>query len=121
MGIGRPLLYALSTYGPEGVDKALQILHVRKMQLRFNLRYTLTYCLVKDEFEMNMRLLGATTMKDVVPEMVDASNIHSHIVAVPVDRLYDNNCKYLCVSLSSTGFDFLQTKAYNMQALKNLR
>ncbi|KAF8339391.1 FMN-dependent dehydrogenase-domain-containing protein [Amanita rubescens] len=72
VGIGRPFLYAFSAYGQEGVDKALQILH--------------------DEFEMNMRLLGARTIKDVVPEMVDASNIHSHIVAVPGDRLYDNNC-----------------------------
>jgi L-lactate dehydrogenase (cytochrome) len=29
VGIGRPFLYAFSSYGPEGVDKALQILHVR--------------------------------------------------------------------------------------------
>ena len=28
VGIGRPFLYAFSTYGQEGVDKALQILHV---------------------------------------------------------------------------------------------
>lgn len=41
---------------------------------------------------MNMRLLGAPTLKDVVPEMVDASNISSHLVAVPSDRLYDSNC-----------------------------
>jgi L-lactate dehydrogenase (cytochrome) len=42
---------------------------------------------------MNMRLLGATTIKEVVPEMVDASNIHSHLVAVPSDRLYEGNCE----------------------------
>lgn len=71
VGIGRPFLYAFSAYGVDGVDKALQILH--------------------DEFEMNMRLLGANTIKDVVPEMVDASSIHSHIVAVPGDRLYEAN------------------------------
>lgn len=29
VGIGRPFLYAFSTYGTEGVDKALQILRVR--------------------------------------------------------------------------------------------
>jgi len=40
---------------------------------------------------MNMRLLGAPTLKDVVPEMVDASNLQSHIVAVPGDALYNNN------------------------------
>jgi len=75
VGIGRPFLYAFSSYGSEGVDKALQILH--------------------DEFEMNMRLLGAPTLKDVVPEMVDASNISSHLVAVPSDRLYDSNYESL--------------------------
>ena len=47
----------------------------------------------KDEFEMNMRLLGAKAIRDVVPAMVDASNIKSHVVAVPGDRLYDSNCK----------------------------
>jgi L-lactate dehydrogenase (cytochrome) len=43
---------------------------------------------------MNLRLLGARTIKDVVPAMVDASNIHSHLVAVPHDQLYDANCTY---------------------------
>jgi L-lactate dehydrogenase (cytochrome) len=71
VGVGRPFLYAFSSYGPEGVDRALQIL--------------------RDEFEMNMRLLGAPTLKDVVPSMVDASNINTHIVAVPSDTLYNTN------------------------------
>lgn len=42
---------------------------------------------------MNMRLLGATSIKDVIPEMVDASNIHNHLVAVPGDKLYEANCE----------------------------
>ncbi|TFK74629.1 cytochrome b2 [Pluteus cervinus] len=71
VGVGRPFLYAFSSYGFEGVDKALQILH--------------------DEFEMNLRLLGAPTIKDVVPEMVDASNLGIHVVSVPSDRLYESN------------------------------
>nr|GAT45009.1 predicted protein [Mycena chlorophos] len=71
VGIGRPFIYAFSAYGSDGVDKALQILH--------------------EEFEMNMRLLGAPSLKDVVPAMVDASNLQSHIVAVPGDNLYNNN------------------------------
>lgn len=41
---------------------------------------------------MNLRLLGARTIKDLVPEMVDASNVHSHLVTVPRDQLYDSNC-----------------------------
>ncbi|KAG5647070.1 hypothetical protein DXG03_001440 [Asterophora parasitica] len=79
VGVGRPFLYAYSSYGPEGMDKALQILH--------------------DEFEMNLRLLGAPTIKDVVPSMVDASNIHTHIVSVPGDRLYDSNCTLISLVL----------------------
>lgn len=71
VGIGRPFLYAFSTYGEEGVDKALQIL--------------------RDEFEMNMRLLGAPKLKDVTREMVDASSLKQHIVAVPDDRLFHLN------------------------------
>ncbi|KAF8908058.1 FMN-dependent dehydrogenase-domain-containing protein [Mucidula mucida] len=75
VGIGRPFIYAYSAYGQEGVDKALRILH--------------------DEFEMNLRLLGAPTLKNVVPEMVDTSNLSSHIVSVPDDRLYVSNYESL--------------------------
>ena len=76
VGVGRPFLYAFSSYGFEGMDHALTIL--------------------RDEFEMNMRLIGVRNLKEIVPEMVDASSIQSHIVAVPGDRLYDSNCKLLC-------------------------
>ena len=31
MGIGRPFLYAFSAYGQEGVERALQILHVSEV------------------------------------------------------------------------------------------
>ena len=41
---------------------------------------------------MNLRLIGAPTIKDVTREMVDASNISTHLVAVPEDRLYHQNC-----------------------------
>ncbi|TFY72153.1 hypothetical protein EVG20_g845 [Dentipellis fragilis] len=78
VGIGRPFLYAFSTYGVDGVDHALDILNA--------------------EFEMNMRLLGANTLKDVTRDMVDASSIHQHIVAVPGDRLYDSNYESMQVA-----------------------
>ncbi|KAF9777861.1 FMN-dependent dehydrogenase-domain-containing protein [Thelephora terrestris] len=71
VGIGRPFLYAFSSYGYEGVDHALNILH--------------------EEFTMNMRLIGARNLGEIVPEMVDASNIGSHIVSVPGDELYNSN------------------------------
>jgi L-lactate dehydrogenase (cytochrome) len=74
VGLGRPFIYSSSSYGQAGVEKALEIL--------------------KDEFEMNMRLLGARTLKEVVPEMVDATNIGLHMVAVPSDRLYEANCGF---------------------------
>ena len=57
VGIGRPFIYAFSAYGAEGVVRAVQIL--------------------RDEMEMNMRLIGAPTLKDVVPEMLDLSALHA--------------------------------------------
>ena len=53
--------------------------------------------ITQDEFEMNMRLIGAPTLKDITRDMVDASSIHQHIVAVPDDRLFHVNCAYLAV------------------------
>ncbi|KAJ3748598.1 FMN-dependent dehydrogenase-domain-containing protein [Lentinula detonsa] len=98
VGIGRPFLYAYSAYGPEGVDRALQILHVRGRFTSHQRYQPVSYHLIsfsfmhfQDEFEMNMRLLGAPTIKDVLPEMVDASNLRSHIVAVPSDSLFNTN------------------------------
>lgn len=89
VGIGRPFIYAYSAYGQEGVDKALQILHVSVSLHGRRKGYSI---LEQDEFEMNLRLLGAPTLKNVVPEMVDTSNLSSHIVSVPDDRLYVSNC-----------------------------
>jgi len=51
--------------------------------------------LSQDEFEMNMRLLGAQTIKNVTLDMIDASAISVHLAATPGDRLYDNNCKFI--------------------------
>ncbi|PPQ63026.1 hypothetical protein CVT24_005972 [Panaeolus cyanescens] len=75
VGIGRPFLYAFSSYGQEGVEKALQIL--------------------QDEFEMNMRLLGARSIEELGPDLVDSSNITSHAAAVPSDRLFEGNYETL--------------------------
>ena len=49
---------------------------------------------------MNMRLIGAPKLKDVVPNMVDTRSISVHIVPVPGDRLYDENCKSMLVLYS---------------------
>lgn len=68
VGIGRGFLYAFCAYGQDGVERAIQIL--------------------RDELEMNMRLLGAHHLGELVPEMVDASALHSHVGLTPNDSLY---------------------------------
>ncbi|KAF3908717.1 hypothetical protein ABW20_dc0103449 [Dactylellina cionopaga] len=62
VGIGRPFLYAMSAYGPSGVDRAMQLL--------------------KDEMEMNMRLIGAPTVADLEETMVDARAVALHSTAI---------------------------------------
>ncbi|KAG9008676.1 hypothetical protein FRB90_008778 [Tulasnella sp. 427] len=71
VGVGRAFIYAFSAYGQEGVEKAIKILD--------------------DEFEMNMRLIGARNLSEVVPSMVDASSLNLHVTTVPEDRLYRGN------------------------------
>ncbi|OWB58551.1 oxidoreductase activity protein [[Candida] boidinii] len=55
VGIGRPILYSLSGYGEEGVRKAIHIL--------------------KDELELDMRLLGAKNIGELNPNFVDTRNL----------------------------------------------
>ena len=55
-------------------------------------------CMGQDEFEMNMRLLGARTIDEIVPDMVDASSLSSHFVQTPQDVLFNNTCGcYRCL------------------------
>lgn len=42
---------------------------------------------------MTMRLLGARTIDELVPEMVDASALTSHTVLTPQDNLFHNTCE----------------------------
>lgn len=51
VGLGRPFLFANGTYGEKGVVKAIRILH--------------------NEIETGMRLLGATRLDQLRPEMVE--------------------------------------------------
>ncbi|CUM57449.1 unnamed protein product [Debaryomyces tyrocola] len=67
VGIGRPFLYAMSTYGDDGVVKAIQIL--------------------KDEMIMNMRLLGTPTIDRLNENYVDTRTISRY---VPEDKLFGN-------------------------------
>ncbi|KAF2843306.1 hypothetical protein M501DRAFT_1005904 [Patellaria atrata CBS 101060] len=67
VGIGRPFLYAMSTYGLPGVDRAMQLL--------------------KDEMEMNMRLIGCSSVGDLNPTLVDTRGLSLHSTIVPSDTL----------------------------------
>lgn len=67
VGIGRPFLYAMSSYGLDGVNRAMQLL--------------------KDEMEMNMRLIGASKISDLNPTMLDTRGLHTHSAPVPSDNL----------------------------------
>lgn len=67
VGIGRPFLYAMSAYGQPGVERAMQLL--------------------KDEMEMNMRLIGCASVKDLHPGLVDARGLFVHSNATPADAL----------------------------------
>ncbi|KAK7432601.1 Cytochrome b2, mitochondrial precursor [Neonectria magnoliae] len=58
VGIGRPLLYAMSAYGQPGVERAMQLL--------------------KDELEMNMRLIGCNRIEDLHPGLLDIRSLFNH-------------------------------------------
>ncbi|TGO61964.1 hypothetical protein BCON_0023g00220 [Botryotinia convoluta] len=67
VGIGRPFLYAMSAYGLAGVDRAMQLL--------------------KDEMEMNMRLIGCSSVDQLNPTLIDTRGLSSHTTMVPIDTL----------------------------------
>jgi L-lactate dehydrogenase (cytochrome) len=68
VGIGRPFLFAMSAYGLAGVNRAMQLL--------------------KDEMEMNMRLIGAARVEDLNPSLLDTRGLlGGHSSFVPSDTL----------------------------------
>lgn len=67
VGIGRPFLFAMSAYGLPGVDRAMQLL--------------------KDEMVMNMRLIGASSVDQLNPTLVDTRGLSMHTTGVPQDTL----------------------------------
>eukprot|EP01126_Amoeba_proteus_P061149 TRINITY_DN8171_c0_g1_i3.p1 TRINITY_DN8171_c0_g1~~TRINITY_DN8171_c0_g1_i3.p1 ORF type:complete len:507 (-),score=109.57 TRINITY_DN8171_c0_g1_i3:110-1630(-) len=63
VGVGRPFLYGLASYGQEGVERVIQLL--------------------KDELEMTMRLMGAPTLAHVNPEMLVIKDLSTHVTHTP--------------------------------------
>lgn len=53
---------------------------------------------------MNMRLIGARTIEEIVPSMVDTSSLKMHTTNVPEDRLYRGNCELYSLSAAPSAF-----------------
>lgn len=58
----------MSAYGQRGVERAMQLL--------------------EDELVMNMRLIGARTIEELTPDLVDTRGLGAHTVPVAGDTLY---------------------------------
>lgn len=69
VGLGRAFLYANSTHGEEGVQKAIELL--------------------KDEIRLDMRLLGVKNIDQLGPQHLDTTNLS--LRQAPVDHLYYGN------------------------------
>lgn len=54
----------------------------------------------QDEFEMNMRLIGAPKLSDITEDMVDARAI-SHHEMPPAKSAYHSNCRWASGDRSS--------------------
>ncbi len=67
VGIGRPALYSLGTYGQQGVEKMLSI--------------------VRDELVVGMRLLGCPTVADVTRDLVVVPSLAAHAGSAVPDHL----------------------------------
>ncbi|BGP08453.1 hypothetical protein JCM10049v2_004300 [Rhodotorula toruloides] len=64
VGIGRPFMYSL-VFGDEGVNKVATVL--------------------REELAQNARLMGATSMKEVVPAMVNARELEQNVYDGPYE------------------------------------
>jgi len=67
VGVGRPILYGLASYGQEGVERVIELL--------------------REEFEMCMTLMGTVSVEKIRPEMVCIKNLSDHIALISKDYL----------------------------------
>merc|ERR1712151_623573 len=67
VGVGRPVLYSLASYGERGIVRMVHML--------------------QDELQMVMRLSGTPDISSITEDHVIASNLGDHIVPLPVDYL----------------------------------
>merc|ERR1712050_37814 len=67
VGVGRPVLYSLASYGEKGIVKMVHLL--------------------QDELQMVMRLSGTPNVPSITKDHVIAKNLSDHIVPLPMDNL----------------------------------
>merc|ERR1719511_460427 len=67
IGVGRPVLYSLASYGEKGIVRMVHML--------------------QDELLMVMRLSGTPNIASITPQHVIAKNLGDHIVCQPTDNL----------------------------------
>ncbi|CAE8609227.1 unnamed protein product [Polarella glacialis] len=67
VGVGRPVLYALASYGDKGIVRMVHML--------------------QDELQMVMRLSGTPTIASITDKHVLTTNLADHIVCLPTDNL----------------------------------
>lgn len=79
IGIGRPVLYGLASYGQMGVERVLDLL--------------------QQELETCMMLMGCQSIADIKREMVTTRNLSDHFAAQPKDHLF--SAVYQPIALSS--------------------
>jgi L-lactate dehydrogenase (cytochrome) len=79
VGIGRPVLYGLASYGQDGVEKVIEIL--------------------KDELRSTMQLMGTPSLSHIRKDMVLTRNISDHFAVSPKDYLASTT--YIPLSLTS--------------------
>jgi len=70
VGVGRPVLYSLASYGDKGIVRMVHML--------------------QDELQMVMRLSGTPNVKSITEKHVIHTNLSDHIVPVPCDKLMQN-------------------------------
>jgi len=67
VGVGRPVLYSLASYGEKGIVRMVHML--------------------QDELQMVMRLSGCPTVQSITEAHVITRNLADHIVPLPADHL----------------------------------
>ncbi|KAJ5102491.1 hypothetical protein N7532_003020 [Penicillium argentinense] len=85
VGLGRPFLYSLSSgYGEHGVRRMVQIL--------------------RQEIEANMTFLGATSLKELRPEMLNTSRLERDLVGMTLSgSMSDHQVDVLLYGLGAIG------------------